>query len=251
MSRTATWSSSNYMLAGASPISAAPLTIACWSKGTVSNKRNCVYIHTDGAASGRHQFALGATSGTNGVARFVVADGSGSTALEGADNYVENEWNHLLAVASSSTSRYAYTNGVAGSEGTTSRVPSGLDEVFLGTRNAQNEHAVGAIAEASVWDAVLTQAEIDLLNLGYSALFVRPQNLVAYWPLVGRSDPEMDLFDRNTALSEVGTVSVDTHPPIIYPRRSQIIIPPAFAIAAGRPQGPLGHPFSGPFGGPI
>ena len=38
----------------------------------------------------------------------------------------------------------------------------------------------GHIAEAAVWDCVLTDAELNLLSKGMSPLYVRPENLAHY-----------------------------------------------------------------------
>jgi hypothetical protein len=70
-----------------------------------------------------------------------------------------------------------------------------------------------------------------LLSLGYSPLFVRPQSLVAYWPLIGRNSPELELIGGQGG-TLTGTTQAE-HPRIIRPKRRQ-----PFGITATAPPPP-------------
>jgi hypothetical protein len=77
----------------------------------------------------------------------------------------------------------------------------------------------GKVAEAAVWNVALTITDVAVLNAGYSPLFVKPQNLVAYWPLA------RDYFNQwhckfscsNLLAFRAGTPEASAHCPIINP----------------------------------
>jgi len=87
------------------------------------------------------------------------------------------------------------------------------------------------LAEAGLWDAALTDAEVAILGVGYSPLFVRPQSLVAYWPLVRDAKDRVGGYD----LTAGGGPVVAAHPRIIYP--SPQFVPRKIAAAAAAAYG--------------
>jgi hypothetical protein len=73
----------------------------------------------------------------------------------------------------------------------------------------------GSIAEAAIWNVALTDAKVAILAAGFSPLFVDPQSLVAYWPLVRDTDDDVVGGYDMTAYN---TPTVASHPPkIFYP----------------------------------
>jgi hypothetical protein len=89
----------------------------------------------------------------------------------------------------------------------------------------------------------LTDDEAVILSLGYSPVFVRPANLVAYWPLVGRSSPEPDIVGGYD-MTLVGSPTVADHPRIIYSTSDRLGL--TAATAATNPLLPEEHPPLGP-----
>ena len=86
----------------------------------------------------------------------------------------------------------------------------------------------GSIAECAIWNVELDVAEIGALADGFSPLLVRPTNLLGYWPLIGRTSPEIDLINANN-----GTVTeaiASAHPAVLYPTQ-----PISGFAAAGAP----------------
>ena len=81
-----------------------------------------------------------------------------------------------------------YLNGVSKTV-TEAVTPSGsvvsdaANNFIIGSRVTDREFD-GRIAEIAIWDVILTATEAAVLGKGYSSLFVHPQNLVAYWPLI-------------------------------------------------------------------
>ena len=73
----------------------------------------------------------------------------------------------------------------------------------------------GHIAEAAIWNVALTAAEVTVLAKGVSPLFIRRQNLVAYWPLYGLHSPETDFSGNNRVMTLNNGPTRGNHPPVV------------------------------------
>jgi hypothetical protein len=115
-------------------------------------------------------------------------------------------------VFASSTSRTAFIDGVAGSEGTTNiGTQNAATYINLGARTANNALAgffTGDIAEVGIWNAALTAEEVASLADGMTCDKVRPQSLVFYAPLI------RDLIDAKGGLTITNnnSATVANHP---------------------------------------
>lgn len=150
-------------------------------------------------------------------------------------------WTHGLGVWASTTSRQVYLDGVAGTENTTSKTTT-FDQFAIGAgrRTAGNfSYHDGAVAEAAAWSVALSQADAAQLAVGVSPLLVRPDKLLAYWPLYGRYDPEIDLIGGNN-LALVNTPGIRDHPAIIKPSAQILQFSPVAPVAGGLRAGTLG-----------
>ena len=163
----------------------------------------------------------------------VTAEAGGGIAVSGS-GYTINTWHHAGGVFATSTSRTAYIDGVAGSANTTSTTQAGLDNTTIGYLDIDSNFNFmsGRIAEAAIWNVVLTSDEMAVLAKGYSPLFVRPESLVGYWPLRGRYSPEIDVVGA-ADMTVTGAVAAD-HPRILLPGAARTV---AVADAAGQPMG--------------
>ncbi len=94
----------------------------------------------------------------------------------------------------------------------------------------------GDYAEAAFYTATLTQEELTTLSLGYSPLLVRPSSLVAYWPIIGRTSPEIDIVGGFGMTLNNAPPTAD-HPSVIYPSTNTglWISPPSGAVYVPRP----------------
>ena len=50
----------------------------------------------------------------------------------------------------------------------------------------------GYLADVALWNIDLSDSDVAALAKGVSPLHIRPDYLIAYWPLAGRHDPEID-----------------------------------------------------------
>lgn len=216
---------------------ALPLTMAAW----VYPQRNTAYEEVLALArstdnntgwflqlrgpDGRRVAAVSAAQNTYAIAR-----SAGSFSL--------NQWQHVAGVFNASNARRVYLNGVPGSPDTTPiNVPS-VDRMLIGAWEyfgGRSAYLAGAVAEAAIWSVSLTDAEIAQLAAGYSPLLVRPNDLIAYWPLGGPfGNNDEDHSDNDYDLTAYGDPTWVDHPPIIYPQEPQPPEPVAgFLGAAG------------------
>jgi hypothetical protein len=113
-------------------------------------------------------------------------------------------------------------NGIAGTESTGSRTVGTVNRTVIGATwisGGPGLHLNGRLAECAIWNVALTAAEIASLVKAFSPLLIRPASLVAYWPLIGRHDPEIcpkGGFD----MTLTNTPTTAAHPRIIMPRRA-------------------------------
>ena len=163
--------------------------------------------------------------------RAQVFDGTSSVQSEHTTDLAANTWYHGLAVFASNTSRTVYLNGDAAAENTANMSLSSRDATSIGVSadNTPFGYWSGHIAEVAIWDtAVLTVADALMLAKGYSPLFVKPQNLKAYWPLIRGLNDRVGGFNMTAS----GTV-VSAHHRVIYP--SGIWVPHKAAVVTGIP----------------
>ena len=199
-------------------VTAHPLSMGCWfnSDDAAVTQNLMGILDTAGNNNWWRLLAAGATAGDP-----VQAASKDSATVQSAGStstgYTAGVWHHALAVFASATSRAAYIDG--GSKGTNavSRSPAGLDVTVIGRQGSltPTQYVSGLIAEAAIWDTELSDADALILARGYSPLLVRPENLVAYWPLIGRTSPEIDVVGR-FELTVTGAV-VAAHPRILRP----------------------------------
>ena len=241
------FSSLNYFRATTSLITATPFTLACW-------------VNTNSVAATQWMVGVGYTSGVNtyvdgwqlgltntGLVKASVYDGVSANSGSNAGAVTANVWCHAAAMFRSTTYRLAYTNGTAGTANTASRVPANAADTFqIGAiRYASNAHFGAApnclIAEVGFWNVELTAAEILELAAGYSPLFVCPESLVAYYPLI-RGDASGDEPDYMGGLKmvEQGTVAIAAHARVFYPSSPITLGVPAAAPPAGQPMSARG-----------
>ena len=217
MSRLFQAAGTEYLMTETPVLSVAPITMACWFKTYDITTGYCLMAIVDKSEDSVH-FRLCARGDVAGDPIRALAAGSGTSSVAiTSSGYSANTWHHACGVFVSPTVRYAYLDG--GSKGTSSTasiVPANLDRTSIGAlmRATPALYLEGQIAEAAIWQGELTDAEAAILAKGFSPLFIRPQNLVAYWPLIRDTDEDkVGGFDM-TAYNDP---SVLPHPRIIYP----------------------------------
>jgi hypothetical protein len=229
MSRLFDDTSSQYLINTSSAIvQGPPYTLACWG-----------YCDEDGTAP--TAMSIGDKDSTSFWVRltFKGNDAGDPILFQGFDDiganfaaststgFSVNTWHHLCAVAASSTSwNVLIDGGSKGTDTTSAAAWTSIDHAAIGViaRSSLGAYMSGRLAEAAIWSAALTDPEVATLAAGYSPLFVRPASLVAYWPLIGRTSPEIDIVGGYD-MTLTNSPTTAAHSRIIYPGAQSIMMP--------------------------
>jgi hypothetical protein len=205
-------------------VTGVPLTIACWMNPDDDSISQTLMSITDNS-SDVHYFEMRLLPSSHGSypSKVIAMTRSnlGYSYAATTANYSTNTWHHACAVFAAANSRTVYLDG--GNEGSDSGnyTPTGLDRTAIGVldRDSICNYMSGRIAEAAIWDAALTKPEVQILAAGYSPLFVRPQALKAYWPLIRESYAENEDIDLigGYDLVDYNGPSDGAHPRVLCP----------------------------------
>lgn len=220
MARAFTGSSSLYLTASSSPVSDSPLTMSIWVYPTNLTVDWMGFFVL--ANSARTQYYEIRTLSYFDYRPMLYAAGS-TTASQTIHSSLmsANTWQHLAAVAVSQSERRFYFNGSAATPSFTSIGTTTPTLVDVGAglwAGSRSRYARAWIAEAAIWDAALSSAEILSLRDRASPFLVRPGSLVSYWPIVGRTSPERRLIG-DIDLTVNGSPAAQPHPTIYRPMR--------------------------------
>lgn len=219
------WSTSNFLRAASAVATAAPLTMACWAKTSLTGTAQGVAgIYNSASAANRNLFRL--SLGNTNAATAVTADGSTSNNATSSTTISANTWFHICGVFASATSRAVYLNGGGKGTDVVSTVPSGLNRTSIGL---QNDNATvnlpfaaagtGDIAELVVWNIALSDTDVAALANGTHPFLVHPEAIVGYWPLIGNNSPENNWLSNTATMAVQGTLTASPHTRIFMPSR--------------------------------
>lgn len=198
--------STQYLIRNTAIVTAYPFTMACWANtndDTLGNQ-GLMSIADKDAADQIWELRFTKTGAPIRPVRFRTVNGGSAENCDTSTEWTGSAWHHACAVGTSSTSRTVYLNGAGAVTVTTDITPANLDRNAIGNtaNSALSIPMSGAIAEAAIWSIALAAAEVAQLAQGFSPLLVRPESLVAYWPLVNDSDIDwigaLDMTPTNT-----------------------------------------------------
>ena len=171
-----------------------PLTMSGWCKPIAINDHDAIMsIGDDTSTFGVASLNLRST----GYATAEVLKRGGSAMASSASQYSADVWQHFCAVFASSTSRTVYMDGVAGTEVTTSADVKGdsAKRLSIGEyATTWNREMNGHLADVALWNVALSASEVAILADAYTAIQVRPDSLVSYYPFVSNS---VDVMGNN------------------------------------------------------
>lgn len=220
--------SGQYHLTGTTPVTAVPLTLACWFNSD-SITASQVLIQVTDSSSNNNYFGLYASGNTAGdpvraLTQSAAAFGPAATTT----GYAASTWYHAAGVFSASDSRSAYIDGGSKGTETTAVTPSSIDRIGLAADGDLSPGSLfnGRLAEAAIWNVALDDAEVAALAAGYCPLCVHPSALVFYAPLVQNV---MDVRGGLT-LTATGSPTVADHCRIIYPYPKAVLGFPRYIL---------------------
>lgn len=148
-----------------------------------------------------------------------TADDSLSNVWEISNDFVSGEWHHFFCTWESGEKPTIYFDGVARTLSTdngtlTGTMPVQTNTVLVGAADAAGSSLrfKGDLAELALWSVALTAAEVASLGKGVAPIKIRPQSLVPYWNLIGRTTDENDL--RGVCTLTASNTTAAAHPRI-------------------------------------
>lgn len=231
--------SSQYLERTSAPVTAVPLTMACWGYfDDTTNLLGNTLMCLSSSVSNSQVFLLDMVGsvGWNLIRAYQLSSGTDLTSTTPANGVSANTWYHCAGVFSTATSCTAYINAVAGSAATgTGGTPASINRLSVGRianfTGSPVNYMSGRIACAGVWNVALTAGELAELASGFVAPHcVRPDALLAEFRLID-ADGDVDWWGQNN-LTATNSPTYASHPPIIYPSGfHQVMLPPSIVVA--------------------
>jgi hypothetical protein len=199
-----------YLEHSAPVVTVVPFTFACKFKTDNDGVNQDLFSISDTAGDTNFWVLRCGCNLPNDPLRFLV-NGSVPTVAD-SNGITAGTWYSGICDAAAANARNVWLDQANGSNGT-SATPSSLDVTTIGrlSRNAPTNYMSGDIAEVAIWSSVLSSTDRARLVANVRPHAVRPDQLVAYWPLLGGNpNTEPDLkggFDMT-----VNGPASSTHP---------------------------------------
>jgi hypothetical protein len=209
---------SQCLLNSSTPIIQAPFTVACfYNSNDLTNTQYLMSICDSAGDQNYWRLQLTSAGSGNKIAMFAKNNGTESYAMTTTGSTV-NTWHHACGVEAASNDRRAYIDGGSKDTDNGNVTPAGIDRIGIGVlaRYGLIGFMSGMIAEAAIWNVALNDYEVQLLANGECPLRIRPNNLVAYCPLI---DNDRDHKGKYDMLEARNGPRFDKHPLVFYPKR--------------------------------
>ena len=209
--------SAQYLDYANSIITATPFTIGTWLYPD-NNSTWQMIVASNQAGAAIYYIHLAINSTAIQFAYRGSLAGNTTSIDTSASTLAQNQWQHICGVAVSDSVANVFIDGgnkATQSSGTFDGFGGNLDHVYLAARNVSGvgDYLNGRLANTAMWNAALSDAEVAVLADGYSPLLVRPESLIAYWPLIGKTSPEIDVVGGYN-LSLNGAPAAWNHPAV-------------------------------------
>lgn len=188
------------------------ITLAAWVKSSGSYGTRGIVSKFETATNNR-SYALYINASGQLVTAFSPSGTSANVRTDTGSTILGTNWRHVAVTFVASTSVALYVNGATESTSNNGvTIPSalfnGTAPLWIGAVATTSPLWDGLIAEAAIYSAALTAAEIASLAKGMTCDKIRPQSLVFYAPLVRNlQDAKGGLTITNN-----GGATVATHP---------------------------------------
>lgn len=204
-----------------------PFTMAHWFNTTIlgGSNQNMVMLYPS-TNSGFNNIGTG-IDGASSKAETFTSDtiGTFDVNILGSVALTTGVWHHIAMVCASSNNKISYLDGVATP---TTFLQNLLSQGNVSVGNYTGGSGVfnGSLAEIAFWSSALTPNEINSLVRGAATYSVRPNSLLAYWPMWGLASPEVELGGGRNSLTLANTPTKSNHAPITLwtPKRSSSLI---------------------------
>ncbi len=209
-----------------------PVTMGCWAYLDADVRVCLMGLFDKDVTNQQLRIEIRGDEASNVVQAVSVNAGGTASAKEVGGGVTLNTFTHVLGVFAADNDRRIYRDGVQEDTSSSTVDVINLDRTSIG-HTGDSTPAIpmsGRIAEAAMWNVALTTPQIVQLANGVSPLLVAPENLVSYWPLIGRHSPEIDIVGGVDLT--ITTAVVAEHTRMLYPAIRGVIASVAAAVGA-------------------
>ena len=202
-----------------------PITMACWFNVTndLTNGNTLICLDRCGS-NGFFRLACNGTIANDPIVAHKQSTG-GTAGISKINNYPTLSWHHGAAVFNATNKRTVYLDGTPGTTNTSSISAASPTKTRIGATCSSSgspiQLTIGSIANVGIWNVVLTGDEILSLASGLACSFVRPDALIAWYPLFN-SDGDVDWWSQYN-MTAVASPTYTDDPGIIMPSGPQIL----------------------------
>jgi hypothetical protein len=217
VSRSFNGTSSTFAEYAGAIVNAFPVTMSCWFYPADNTTTQCLLGEMVAASTQNYVIvAAGAVAGDP-----VQLWYNGSSRVASTNAYSVNVWNHVCAIAASSTDRRMFLNNVKATAVTTFTWPTTMTVTDIGRKGnlTAANFFNGLVAEAAIWNVALSDGEVAALAAGVRPVDIQPTALKAYWPLWGFASPEPDFTINNRSMTITGATQGNHAPVHLFSRR--------------------------------
>lgn len=226
--------STQYSEATSAAVAGVPVTFSCWIRpAAISRFQVAMCVSKNNGLVVGDLFRLMAYN-TN-VIECASFSGATPTVSTTSGTIVANAWQHIAATFSVAAGQYAWLNGVKSSSGGNSQTPAAPNTTTIGseaTNSLRFFYFQGSIADAAIWNDVLSDGELTRLANGESPQSIGRASRVGWWHRrrdeFGTTDRDFSGYARELTPSGSPTWSDD--PPQTKQRRRRRV---GVAAAAG------------------
>ena len=161
-------------------VTTTPYTMACWFRTTNMTQVSALLSLTSSFTQYSTLFFRGDVA--SDPIDILIEAGGAQNVTRSTTGCTSGKWHHACGVFSAANSRTVYLDGGSSATSTTSLSPT-INQTEIGAFRSGSWFA-GDIAEVGIWNIDLTAAEVASLAKGVSPALIRPQNHVAYLPLI-------------------------------------------------------------------
>lgn len=215
MSRLFDDGANQYLKVDSALVTTEPFTLACWFySDDDTNDQTLISIADKDATQPYHSLQIRGDD-VDDPLRATTFDGTSAYAVS-TSGYTANTWHHACGIWAAANDRRVYIDGAGKGTSAVNKATAGHNSCAIGVSadSTPTRYLSGRIAEAGIWNIALTDDEVAVLAKGYSPLFVRPQNLVAYYRLI--QDEDQDCVGGYD-MTPFNAPTIKPHPPVLYP----------------------------------
>ena len=213
-------------------VASEPLAMVCWFRSDdISSAQVLMTVGTGGGAASQYH-ALVAAGATGGDPLWGISYNDHSHSAATSAGYTANTWHHGCALFVAANDRRVFLDG--GNKDTDgASVAVTPNTTAIGRLVWPTWYFSGRIAEAGIYDLSDLPGATDsdkadffesyvlpALSAGYSPIHYLV-GLVAYWPLIGRTSPEIDLIGGYDMVLGNAPAAAE-HCPVLYASRIHV-----------------------------